>query len=132
LLLAGVFATVLTMAKTSSRTASNRKGSGLGRGRAAAGHPPVERSRQADRILGNRPFKMSRWGGDRPPEDARWKFCAPTAGNDNFAWVQRSLRHLVPTGTACFVLGKDYREKLVGLASYGGSRSFVRQMISDS
>lgn len=59
---------------------------------------------KADFILANPPFNISDWGGDRLPEDARWKFGVPPVGNANFAWLQHIYHHLAPKGAAGVVL----------------------------
>ena len=59
---------------------------------------------KADFILGNPPFNISDWGGDRLREDARWRFGVPPAGNANYAWLQHIHHHLAPNGTAGVVL----------------------------
>ncbi|MCB9735363.1 MAG: SAM-dependent DNA methyltransferase [Deltaproteobacteria bacterium] len=67
-------------------------------------HEDLHPDLRADFILANPPFNISQWGGDRLPDDVRWRYGAPPAGNANFAWVQHFLHHLAPTGTAGFVL----------------------------
>lgn len=59
---------------------------------------------KADYILANPPFNMKEWGGERLREDKRGKFGVPPVRNANFAWVQRIIHHLAPTGYAGFVL----------------------------
>ena len=63
-------------------------------------HPDLK----ADFILANPPFNVSDWGGDRLTDDQRWQFGRPPVRNANFAWVQHIVHHLVPGGTAGFVL----------------------------
>ena len=63
-------------------------------------HPDLK----ADFILANPPFNVSDWGGDRLMEDQRWQYGVPPKGNANFAWVQHMVHHLVPNGSAGFVL----------------------------
>jgi type I restriction enzyme M protein len=63
-------------------------------------HPDL----QADYVLANPPFNISRWGGEDLGNDPRWSFGKPPPGNANFAWVQHILHHLAPTGTAGIVL----------------------------
>jgi type I restriction enzyme M protein len=50
------------------------------------------------------PFNDSDWRGELLRNDKRWVFGTPPAGNANFAWVQHFNHHLVPNGTAGFVL----------------------------
>jgi type I restriction enzyme M protein len=57
-----------------------------------------------DYVLGNPPFNISDWGGERLREDARWTYGAPPVGNANYAWLQHILWHLAPNGTAGVVL----------------------------
>ncbi|ACL26149.1 N-6 DNA methylase [Chloroflexus aggregans DSM 9485] len=59
---------------------------------------------KADFILANPPFNVKDWGGERLRDDKRWKYGVPPVGNANFAWVQRIIHHLAPTGYAGFVL----------------------------
>ena len=59
---------------------------------------------RADYILANPPFNISDWGGERLPEDPRWKYGIPPAGNANFGWLQHILHHLGLNGTAGVVL----------------------------
>jgi len=61
-------------------------------------HPDL----RADYVLANPPFNDSDWF--RKDDDARWQFGVPPRGNANFAWVQHFIHHLVPHGTAGFVL----------------------------
>ena len=63
-------------------------------------HPDL----RADYILANPPFNVSDWGGERLPDDQRWRYGVPPKGNANFAWVQHFLHHLAPRGRAGFVL----------------------------
>ena len=63
-------------------------------------HPDLK----ADFILANPPFNVSDWGGDRLPDDKRWRYGVPPKGNANFAWVQHIVHHLSSGGTAGFVL----------------------------
>ena len=63
-------------------------------------HPDL----RADYILANPPFNVSDWGGERLPDDQRWRYGVPPKGNANFAWVQHFLHHLAPRGSAGFVL----------------------------
>ena len=63
-------------------------------------HPDLK----ADFILANPPFNVSDWGGERLPEDKRWRYGVPPKGNANFAWVQHMVHHLAPGGVAAFVL----------------------------
>jgi type I restriction enzyme M protein len=63
-------------------------------------HPDLK----ADFILGNPPFNVSDWGGERLREDKRWKYGVPPVGNANFAWVEHIVFHLAPAGIAGFVL----------------------------
>lgn len=63
-------------------------------------HPDLK----ADFILANPPFNVSKWGGERLQEDARWQYGIPPKDNANFAWVQHMVHHLSPTGRAGFVL----------------------------
>jgi type I restriction enzyme M protein len=61
-------------------------------------HPDVK----ADFILANPPFNMSDWA--RRPDDARWHYGTPPAGNANFAWLQHIVSKLRETGSAGVVL----------------------------
>jgi type I restriction enzyme M protein len=61
-------------------------------------HPDL----RADFVLANPPFNMSDWS--RNPDDPRWRYGVPPAGNANFAWVQHIVHHLAPQGIAGFVL----------------------------
>lgn len=61
-------------------------------------HPDVK----ADFILANPPFNMSDWA--RRPDDARWRYGIPPAGNANFAWLQHIVSKLRETGSAGVVL----------------------------
>lgn len=61
-------------------------------------HPDVK----ADYILANPPFNMSDWARD--PDDPRWRFGTPPAGNANFAWLQHIVSKLGERGTAGVVL----------------------------
>ncbi|MFE0021471.1 type I restriction-modification system subunit M [Amycolatopsis sp. NPDC059021] len=61
-------------------------------------HPDVK----ADFILANPPFNMSDWA--RRPDDARWRYGTPPAGNANFAWLQHIVSKLRETGSAGVVL----------------------------
>ena len=63
-------------------------------------HPDLK----ADFILANPPFNISDWGGERLPDDQRWRYGVPPKGNANFAWVQHIVHHLAPAGVAGFVL----------------------------
>lgn len=63
-------------------------------------HPDLK----ADYVLANPPFNDSDWRGELLPEDKRWVYGVPPAGNANFAWVQHFIWHLAPTGLAGFVL----------------------------
>ncbi|MGH3240826.1 MAG: N-6 DNA methylase [Spirillospora sp.] len=61
-------------------------------------HPAL----QADYVLANPPFNMSDWY--RNPDDPRWRFGIPPAGNANFAWIQHIVAKLGPTGAAGVVM----------------------------
>lgn len=63
-------------------------------------HPDL----RADFIMANPPFNISKWGGDRLRDDARWRYGVPPVGNANFAWIQHMLFHLSQTGTMATVL----------------------------
>jgi type I restriction enzyme M protein len=67
-------------------------------------HNDLHKDLKADFVLANPPFNMSDWGGERLPDDVRWKYGAPPAGNANFAWVQHMIHHLSPSGVTGFVL----------------------------
>ncbi|MGB8259596.1 MAG: N-6 DNA methylase [Terracidiphilus sp.] len=54
--------------------------------------------------IGNSPFNDSDWPGDLLKGDKRWVYGNPPAGNANYAWVQRFISHLAPTGLAGLVL----------------------------
>ena len=55
-------------------------------------HPDL----RADFILGNPPFNVKDWGGERLTEDKCWKYGNPLEGNANFAWVQHIVHHREP------------------------------------
>ncbi|TDC69580.1 restriction endonuclease subunit M [Actinomadura sp. GC306] len=57
---------------------------------------------QADYVLANPPFNMSDWY--RSPDDPRWRFGVPPAGNANFAWIQHIVAKLGPRGRAGVVM----------------------------
>ncbi|WP_106399971.1 class I SAM-dependent DNA methyltransferase [Actinocorallia populi] len=61
-------------------------------------HPDLK----ADYILANPPFNMSDW--HRDPEDPRWRFGVPPAGNANFAWMQHIIYKLGERGAAGVVM----------------------------
>jgi type I restriction enzyme M protein len=67
-------------------------------------HSDAQKDLKADFILANPPFNDSDWGGERLPEDVRWKYGVPPPVNANFAWVQHFIYHLAPKGIAGFVL----------------------------
>lgn len=63
-------------------------------------HPNLK----ADFILANPPFN---WHGKKynpQPDDIRWKYGVPPAGNANFAWIQHMIHHLAPNGKIGLVL----------------------------
>jgi type I restriction enzyme M protein len=57
---------------------------------------------QVDYVLANPPFNMSDWY--RSPDDPRWRFGVPPAGNANFAWIQHIVAKLGPRGRAGVVM----------------------------
>ncbi len=61
-------------------------------------HPDL----RADFVLANPPFNMSDWA--RNPDDPRWRYGTPPAGNANFAWLQHIVSKLGVRGTAGVVL----------------------------
>jgi type I restriction enzyme M protein len=61
-------------------------------------HPDVK----ADFVLANPPFNMSDWA--RNPNDTRWHYGTPPAGNANFAWLQHIVHKLGSRGSAGVVL----------------------------
>jgi type I restriction enzyme M protein len=63
-------------------------------------HPDLK----ADYVLANPPFNDSDWRGELLKDDKRWVYGVPPASNANFAWVQRFMYHLAPSGLAGFVL----------------------------
>ncbi|TET39219.1 MAG: SAM-dependent DNA methyltransferase [Planctomycetota bacterium] len=67
-------------------------------------HNDVHKDLKADFILANPPFNDSDWGGERLPDDVRWKYGRPPKGNANYAWIQHKIHHLAPNGIAGFVL----------------------------
>lgn len=62
---------------------------------------------KADFVLASPPFNDNDWAGEQLTADARWKHGTPPSGNANFAWVQNFIHHLLPTGTAGFVLANS-------------------------
>lgn len=59
-------------------------------------HNDLHKNLKADYILANPPFNISDWGGEKLPEDLRWKYGVPPTGNANYAWLQHMLHHLNP------------------------------------
>ena len=76
----------------------------LGRKHADSFHEDLHPDLRADYVMFNPPFNISAWGGERLREDVRWKYGVPPTGNANFAWVQHTIHHLAPGGTAGIVL----------------------------
>ena len=73
----------------------------LGKHNADSFHDDQHKTLKANYILGNPPFNISDWGGERLQEDPRWKYGIPPVGNANFAWLQHMLYHLNPAGGVC-------------------------------
>jgi type I restriction enzyme M protein len=67
-------------------------------------HHDLHKTLKADFILANPPFNISDWGGNQLTDDVRWKFGIPPAGNANYAWLQHTIYHLAPNGSAGIVL----------------------------
>jgi len=67
-------------------------------------HEDLHKDLKADYILANPPFNMSDWGGERLPDDPRWKYGVPPSGNANYAWIQHFIHHLAPGGITGFVM----------------------------
>ncbi len=59
---------------------------------------------KADFILANPPFNISDWGGENLRENHLWRYGTPPVENANFAWLQRFINKLSPTGTGGIVL----------------------------
>jgi len=76
----------------------------LGQKHADSFHEDLHPDLRADYVMFNPPFNISAWGGERLREDVRWKYGVPPTGNANFAWVQHTIHHLAPGGTAGIVL----------------------------
>src|SRR5437870_4934716 len=85
-------------------------------------HPDL----RADFILANPAFNMSDWGGERLPEDVRWKYGVPPVGNANFAWVEHMIHHLAQGGIAGFVLANG------SMSSNQSGEGGVRRAIIDA
>ncbi len=69
------------------------------------------------------PFNISDWGGEAPPEDARWAYGTPPAGNANFAWLQHIVHHLALAGVAGVVLANG------SMSSTQNGESAIRQAL---
>ena len=78
---------------------------------------------RADFVMANPPFNMSDWGAERLPEDPRWRYGIPPAGNANFAWLQHMIYHLSPTGRIGMVLANG------SLSSQSGGEGQIRENI---
>ena len=63
-------------------------------------HPDL----RADYVLANPPFNVKKWGADKLPKDARWKYGVPPDGNANYAWLQHMIARLSADGRAGTVL----------------------------
>jgi len=83
-------------------------------------HPDLK----ADFILANPPFNMSDWS--RNPEDVRWRYGVPPAGNANFAWIQHMVHHLAPQGIAGFVLANGSMS-----SQQSGEGEIRKQLVED-
>jgi len=62
----------------------------------------LHRTLRADFVLANPPFNVSDYALN--PNDARWKYGIPPAGNANYAWIEHILSKLSPAGVAGFVM----------------------------
>ncbi|NDU72755.1 N-6 DNA methylase [Actinomadura sp. DSM 109109] len=69
---------------------------------ADAFHEDAHPGLAADHVLANPPFNMADWYRD--PDDARWRYGVPPAGNANFAWIQHIVAKLGPKGRAGVVM----------------------------
>jgi len=98
----------------------------LGNKHADSFHDDQHPDLRADFILANPPFNISDWGGERLENDVRWKYGRPPVGNANFGWVQHFLHHLVPSGTAGFVLANG------SMSSMQSGEGDIRKRIVDA
>jgi type I restriction enzyme M protein len=61
-----------------------------------------------DVVLVNPPFNQKDWADEATiraeAKDGDWAFGAPPSSNANFAWLQRALLRLAPTGRACVLM----------------------------
>ncbi len=73
-------------------------------------HPDL----RADYIMANPPFNISDWGGDKLPNDSRWRHGTPPVGNANYAWLQHILYHLSASGRAGIVLANGSMSTTAG------------------
>lgn len=86
-------------------------------------HQDLHPGLQADHVLANPPFNISRWGGEALAQDPRWTHGVPPTGSANFAWLQHILHHLAPQGTAGVVLSNGT------LSSTSGGEGEIRRRL---
>lgn len=81
---------------------------------------------KADYILANPPFNDSDWSGELLPNDPRWQYGRPPAGNANFAWLQHMIYHLAPNGIMACVLANG------SLSSQSSGEGDIRRALVDA
>ncbi|MEV0733162.1 N-6 DNA methylase [Polymorphospora sp. NPDC050346] len=59
---------------------------------------------RADVVVANFPFGVHDWGHDRLAYDPRWAYGLPPRTEPELAWVQHTLAHLSPGGTAVVLM----------------------------
>ncbi|MBL1079903.1 N-6 DNA methylase [Nocardia sp. 2] len=59
---------------------------------------------QVDAVLSNPPYGQRDWGSAEMAMDTRWKYGPPPRGESELAWVQHTVAHLRPGGTAVLLL----------------------------
>lgn len=59
---------------------------------------------EVDSVLCTPPFGIRDWGAEELALDARWEHGAPPRSESELAWVQHSLAHLHPLGTAVLLM----------------------------
>ncbi|MEV0609524.1 N-6 DNA methylase [Polymorphospora rubra] len=59
---------------------------------------------RADVVVANFPFGVHDWGHDRLAYDPRWTYGLPPRTEPELAWVQHTLAHLSPGGTAVVLM----------------------------
>ncbi|UGT54404.1 N-6 DNA methylase [Nocardia asteroides] len=57
-----------------------------------------------DAVITNPPYAQRDWGADQLALDMRWEYSVPPRGESELAWVQHSVAHLHPGGTAVVLL----------------------------